>query len=199
LEITLPEEEVNVLILGEVLELGERVSAFKVESEGEVLFQGTSIGHCRACRLPEGKYASLTVTFTESADIPVIGRVSVHRLEDLPDEPPATTVGLNLAELSGAKTTFSPDFKEAIVNFGGVYPFNMLRFVLDEGGSYEVFAFNGTDYESIATGSCEKKTRFKVNTDRLIEGSYQIKVVSTAPLNEIDAVQVKWKPEEEKK
>ncbi|MBQ6824294.1 MAG: alpha-L-fucosidase [Clostridia bacterium] len=199
LEIALPGDPVNVLILGEVPELGERVSAFTVESEGKVLFQGTSVGHCRACLLPEGNYKRLTVTFTESADVPVLGRVSVHRFEDLPDEPPETTVGLNLAELSGASTTFSPDRKEAVVNFGGVYPFNMLRFVLEEGGSYEVFAFNGTAYESLATGSCDRKTRFKITTDRLIEGSYQVKVVATAPLNEIDAVQVKWKPEEDKK
>ena len=199
LEIALPGDLVNVLILGEVLELGERVSAFTVESEGKVLFQGTSVGHCRACLLPEGNYKRLTVTFTESADVPVLGGVSVHRFEDLPDEPPETTVGLNLAELSGATTAFSPDRKEAVVNFGGVFPFNMLRFVLEEGGSYEVFAFNGTAYESLATGSCDHKTRFKITTDRLIEGSYQVKVVATAPLNEIDAVQVKWKPEEDKK
>ncbi|MBQ8893666.1 MAG: alpha-L-fucosidase [Clostridia bacterium] len=199
LEITLKEESLcNVLLLGEVLELGERVSAFTVESEGEVLFQGTSVGHCRACLLPERKYRSFKVTFTAPV-VPVIGEVKVHRFEDLPDDPPTSTVGLNLAELSAAKTTFTPDLREAVVNFGGVYPFNMLRFVLEEGGSYEVFAFNGTEYESITTGSCDQKTRFKVVTDRLIEGSYQVKVVSTAPLSEIDAVQVKWKPEEDKK
>lgn len=200
LEITLPEEPLcNVLILGEVLALGERVSAFTVESEGEVLFEGTSIGHCRACQIPERRYRSLKITFTQSAELPVIGRVGLHYFEDVPDEAPASTVGLNLAELSAAKTTFTPDFKEAVVNFGGVYPFNYFRFVLDGAGDYEVLAFNGTDYESVCHGHADQQERFKIVLDQPIEGSYQIKVVSTAPLNEIAAVQVKWVPENDKK
>ena len=189
----------NVLLLGEVLELGERISAFTVEGDGEPLFQGGAVGHCRACLLPEKEYKTVTVTFTESADIPVLGRVGLHLFEDVPDEAPTNTEGMNLAEFPGAKTVYSPDFRTAEVEFGGVYPYNFFRFVPEETADYELFAFNGATYERIAAGRAEGRKSCKVVLEKPVEGSYRMKVVCTAPLNEIAAVQVKYRPQPDKK
>jgi len=193
----------NTLLLGEVLELGERISAFTIEEiAGETvteLFAGTSVGNCRACKLPEKEYRHLRICIRKAMAEPALRRIGLHYFEDAPEETLSSMEGVNLAELSAAKLSFSDDLKEMTVHFGGIYPFDYLRFVMEDMGEYELFCFDGTEFRSAYKGSVEKKTSVKLHLPATQEGSYQIKICATAPLSVAAGAQVMLFPGVQKK
>lgn len=204
LDLILPEpRRINTLLLGEVIELGERASAFTVEEvEGETvteLFAGTSIGNLRACKLPEKEYRHLRIRIQKAMAEPTLRRIGLHYFEDAPEEEMTSMVGVNLAELSAAKVTFSEDLLEMNVHFGGIYPFDYVRFVIEGAGEYEILAFDGTDFQSIYQGAAEKISSIKLHLPKMQEGSYQIKIRATAPLSKAAGAQVMVFPGTQKK
>lgn len=204
IDIVLPKEQLlNVLCLGEVVELGERISSFTVEEIiGETATEiatATSVGYYRAVKLPQKNYSHLRIKIQKAIAPPVLRTLALHYFEDTAEEEPANTVGLNLAEFSAATVTFSADNKTMHVAFGGVYPFDFLRFLMEDAGEYELFCFNGTDYESVYKGSVDKKTSVKLLLNEPHEGSYQIKLCSTAELSRAAGIQVKLYPSQQKK
>lgn len=204
IDIVLPQEQVlNVLCLGEMVQLGERISRFTVqEVTGETVTEiaaGTSVGYYRAVKLPEKAYSHLRVRIDQALAAPVLRTLELHFFEDAIEEAPASTVGMNLAEFSAAQVSFSEDSKTVQVAFGGVYPFDYVRFVMESAGEYELFCFDGTDYQPVYKGSADKKTGVKILLPQVQEGSYQIKICATAELSQAAGVQVKLYPGEQKK
>ena len=198
LTLELPQEQrINTLILEEVIELGERICAFSLEGLTEegatLLFEGGSIGNCRACKIPEGNYRRLRLTLEGKAE-PTLRTLGLHYFEDAKEEEPASLIGVNLAELPGASVSFSEDQKEMNIHFGGIYPFNYLRFQIEAAGEYELLAFDGTDFQSVFKGATEKISSVKLFLDQMQEGSYQIKLRATAPLSLAAGAQVMIHP-----
>ena len=74
-----------------------------------------------------------------------------------------------------ANITMSEDKKEVLINFGGIYAFDTISFLGRLWGNYEVFAFDGSKFYSIASGY-SPDYRVTVKLDKPIESSYQIKI-----------------------
>ncbi len=182
IDITLPEDvpPVNVLTLGEKVELGERITSFTLEAldgaEPKKLCTGTSVGYFRAMRFEKGKYKRLRLTVT-GAMAPLTLRTLAIGIydEDTSEEAKQMTEG-NLAALSSAETVISEDGKTAVINFGGIYSFDTVCFFGGHsGGSYRISAFDGSKFYTVAEGAA-KEHYVCAKTCSPITSSYQVKI-----------------------
>jgi alpha-glucosidase len=72
-------------------------------------------------------------------------------------------------------STIESKYTEAIINFGGIYPFDTVSFLGHLWGKYEFFAFDGSKFYSIGAGySTDYRVTLKLEAP--IESSYQIKI-----------------------
>ena len=172
-------EEFNVLLLGEKIELGERILSYKLESldskEPTTVCEGTSVGHLKATRFKTGCYKHLRLTLNGIAAPVTLRHLALHRYDEDMSDPTNSIMKENLATLKSANITISEDRKEAIINFGGIYNFDTVSFLGALWGSYEVSAFDGSKFYSIASGY-SPDYRITVQLEEAITSSYQIKI-----------------------
>lgn len=182
IDIIMPEgtPEFNTIILGEKVELGERIEAFTLESldegEAKILVSGTSVGYLRALTFEAGAYKRLKLT-VKGAVAPITLRTLSLNIydEDMSDEA-VSLKRKNLATLPGSQVIFSDDNTAAQVMFGGIYPFDTVAFnVRWMGGDYKISAFDGSKFYVVAEGSASSY-QVKVDLPMRVEGSYQIKI-----------------------
>ena len=182
IDIIMPEgvPEFNTIILGEKVELGERIEAFTLESLDEgnakILVSGTSVGYLRALTFESGSYKRLKLT-VKGAIAPITLRTLSLNIydEDTSDEA-MSLKRQNLALLPEAQVIFSEDNKAAQVIFGGIYSFDKVVFsVRWAGGDYKISAFDGSKFYVIAEGRADGY-QVKVDFSTRVEGSYQIKI-----------------------
>ena len=169
----------NVLIIGEKIELGERITSFKLEGhDGEkyvTVAEGTSVGYLKATRFKECTYKNLRLTL-EGITAPVtLRRLALHHYDEDKSDPTTSLTKENLALMPSASISLSDDRKEAIINFGGIYPFDTVSFVGHLWGKYEFSAFDGSKFYSIGAGY-SPDYRVTLKLDNPIESSYQIKI-----------------------
>ena len=169
----------NVLMLGEKIELGERITAFTLESldgdEPVAITSGTSVGYLKASRFKACSARHLRLTL-EGITAPVTLRhLALHHYEEDTSDPINSITKENLASASGACITMSEDRTEAIINFGGIYPFDTISFLGSLWGNYEFFAFDGSKFYSLDKGF-SPDYRVTLKLDEPITGSYQIKI-----------------------
>jgi hypothetical protein len=87
-EIELPNPElINVFTIAELIEAGERVKSFKLESvdedgSTELLYEGTSIGFYRAVQFKSGYYKCLRFTVTDTLAQPMLLNFGLYYFED---------------------------------------------------------------------------------------------------------------------
>lgn len=186
IDIILPENTpaFNTLILGEKVELGERITSFTLESldaeETKILYTGTSVGYLRAVKFDVGEYKRLRLT-VNGAKAPVTLRTLSLNIydEDTSDEAQSMK-RQNLATLASAQTVISDDRKSAQIIFGGIFPFDTICFnAAWHGGQYKIYAFDGSKYYLVAEG---KTTDYSVcvRLDTQITSSYQVKIEYTS-------------------
>ena len=190
IDITLPDNSPasNVLIIGEKVELGERITSFTLESldseEAKILYQGTSVGYLRAVKFEKGEYKRLRLTLYGIVAPITLRTLSLNYYEEDTSPEALLMKRTNLAELESAKTVISDDRKSAEVTFGGIYPFDTVCFnCYWDGGEYTVSAFDGSKYYSIATGTA-KDRNIQIKLDEPITSSYQVKIEYTKPLSQ---------------
>ncbi|MBQ4071904.1 MAG: alpha-L-fucosidase [Clostridia bacterium] len=179
-DILLPEgtPEYNVLLLGEFVRLGERITEFKLEAidsgEPQLLCSGTSVGYLRAVRFDKTDKKHLRLTLVGAAK-PLTLRTLSLNVYDSEGERGATDSGkTNLARLKSAEIIFSEDNKSARVMFGGIFPFDTIAFSAHwHGGKYTLYAFDGSKYYPIGEGVA-KKYRVVHKLPEPIRTSYQI-------------------------
>ena len=169
----------NVLMLGEKVELGERITAYKLEAiEGDKLIkiaEGTSVGYLKATRFSECSYKHLRLTLTGITAPVTLRHLALHFYEEDKTDPTVSIIKDNLANNTSATITLSEDRKEAIINFGGIYPFDTVSFLGALWGNYEFSAFDGSKFYMIGSGySPDYRVTLKLDTP--IESSYQIKI-----------------------
>lgn len=173
------EYETNVLIIGEKIELGERMTSFKLEctdgDEPVLLATGTSVGYLKAVRYKSGVYKNLRLTLEGIVAPITLRHLAVHKYDEDTSDPTNAIVKENLANMESASITMSDDRKEVIINFGGIYPFDTVSFLRMLWGKYEVSAFDGSKFYPIASGD-SPDYRVTVKLDQPIESSYQIKI-----------------------
>ena len=176
--------EINVLKIGEMVELGERITSFKLESldgdEPAVLLDCTSVGYLRAERFRTGKYKRLRLTLN-AIEAPVTLRVLALHTYDEDNEEEARLAALakreNLAAMASSKISYSEDGLTATINFGGIYPFDTVSFNMQYQGEYRISAFDGANFYEIASGWCGDYV-LDLNLGRVIDSSYQIQIWS---------------------
>ena len=185
IELTKP-ERINVFAVAELIEAGERVKRFKLESVNEdgsteLLYEGTSIGFYRAVQFKSGYYKCLRFTVTDTLAQPMLLNFGLHYFEDH-YEKAETKLGNNIVK----SIESSDNGKCAVANFGGIYPFNYIELNLAPDSAYKVYAFNGSSYEMLTEGISNSEI-VKIHLKDVIEGSYQIKIEADTNVNNIYA------------
>lgn len=169
----------NVLMLGEKIELGERITAFKLEAiDGEntvTVTEGTSVGYLKASRFKECSYRRLRLTL-EGIQAPITLRhLALHLYDEDKSDPTTSITKENLARMTSASISMSDDRKEAIINFGGIYPFDTVSFLGSLWGSYDISAFDGAKFYPLSSGY-SPEYRVTLKLDEPVTTSYQIKI-----------------------
>jgi hypothetical protein len=143
--------------------------------EPTTVCEGTSVGHLKATRFKTGCYKHLRLTLNAIAAPVTLRHLALHRYDEDMSDPTNSIMKENLATLKSANITISEDRKEAIINFGGIYNFDTVSFLGALWGSYEVSAFDGSKFYSIASGY-SPDYRITVQLEEAITSSYQIKI-----------------------
>ena len=171
----------STLILGEKVELGERITAFKLEAldgdKPEILYTGTSVGYLRAVKFKVGEYKKLRLTL-EGMKAPVTLRTLSLNVYDEEESTDGTGARVELTTLSSAECILSADGKDAQIMFGGIFPFDRVSFMTHAGSEYRVYAFDGSKYYPVAEGVANTY-RVNIELDEPILSSYQIKIESS--------------------
>ena len=169
----------NVLMIGEKIELGERITSFKLEAirdeDTVVIAEGTSVGYLKAARFKAGSYKHLRLTLVGITAPLTLRHLALHYYEEDQKDPTSSITKDNLATQKSSHVSISDDRKEAIINFGGIYPFDTVSFLGALWGKYEFFAFDGSKFYSIGAGY-SPDYRVTLKLDEPIESSYQIKI-----------------------
>ena len=174
LDMILPKpKRINVFSIGELVEAGERIVSFKLESiedgEARLLYRGTSVGFRRAFIFEGGEYGHLRFTVTEAVAPALLTRIGLYLFEDCDDAEEADPDGELVKTIDLSRNGCRAD-----VFFGGIYPFDRIEFSLDKQSEYKVYAFSGQVYELIHEG--EAIGRVGINLPVPISDSYQIRI-----------------------
>lgn len=178
-------ENINVFAVGEEVRLGERITEFTVESVTDngtdLLYSGKSIGFFRAVRLPEGMYRHIRFTIKNALASPVINKLGLYRFDESAETSEETDASFNLCETPSSKIEISDDRRSATINFGGIFPFDCVRFGISRPDEYKIYAFSGTEWYEIFSGKAES-TDVRIKLREKINGSYQIKLCTASPI-----------------
>ena len=178
----------NMFEIGEAIEYGHRVRGFKIEAlvEGEwkTLYDGECIGYKWAEYFDEVTTDTVRVSVYDAVAAPLLRSFGLYLLDTSVFEEEKrikhAMSGKNLAEGKSARVNYSE--REVEVEFGGVYPFNTVSFNSLGGWKYEIYAFDGSNYQLIFTGHKAGKEQV-VRLPETVKTSYKMKLVSTSPIN----------------
>lgn len=193
-EIKLPKaEKLNVFAVSELVEAGERVTEFTLESidecgNTELLYKGTSIGFYKAVQFKEGMYDRLRFTVTDALNKPLLKNFGLHYFENIENAADKETEKTeeNLVKRVESKN----DGRTAVAEFDGIFAFNYIEFRAEKGSAYKVYAFNGLSYSEIASGTAQDET-VKLGLSVAIDGSYQIMIEADVAVKNIRIVNKK--------
>ncbi len=171
-------KKINCIRLEEDIAFGQRINNFVVEAlqggKWTLLSQGKVVGNCFARHFDTITADALRIT--GQADIkPVLKYVGAfyadeaYFVESFESGEIFDLVNLPSAKIINNKT-------EVEIEFGGIFPFNTVIFEGEKLPYFEIFAFNGSQYESVYFGV--HSSEHEVCQFKLIEGSYKIKIVS---------------------
>ncbi len=164
----------NVFALGEVFEFGERIVSFKLtdRESGDTVCESTSVGRLKAVRFEPKALKSLTL------EIEALAPVTVKRMHLYFYEAPKAKEKLltkeNLMKGESARVEMNAAKTSAILNFGGIFPFNTISYKTAAPSEYRIEAFDGTEFYTVAEGiSQEAHSTVSVDT---VSGAYQIRI-----------------------
>ena len=180
-DIVLPENtpEFNVIILGEKVELGERITEFTLEcldsGAPEILARGTSVGYLRALKFKSTKGRNLRLTIVGAVTPITLRKLSLNVYDNEGETSAVSSEKQNLAELKSAELILSENEKRVQVMFGGIYPFDTISFMTRWRGKYKISAFDGSKYYCVAEGDA-KQYRVTHKLNEPIRDSYQVMI-----------------------
>ena len=191
LTVELPEkQEIDCLSLGEYIELGVRVCGYKVEAlvDGEwiELADKKSIGYKRLICFAPVTTDKIRLTIYDAAAAPVLREFGLYKLSrDIFSEERKARGDIknakDLCKLPSASITY--EGKTATVHFGGIYPFNTIKFKGCGMHSFTFYAFDGSKYYSILKGTRPMEEQI-IHLDTTIDSSYQFRFEGSHPADE---------------
>lgn len=197
LTLRLPEAKTfDCFAIGEYVELGQRIDGYKVEAKVDgawvLLAQKQSIGFKTVHHFAPVCSDTVRLTVLSAAAPPVLREFGLYKLSqdifaakrEMADK---MEKAVDLCTLSTAEIL--REDKELTVAFGGIFPFNTIRFDGNGVWRYEILAFDGTKYYSVFKGNkpaCDQVVRL----EHTVEGSYQLKFVTSRPLPPEFALQI---------
>lgn len=187
IQIKLPREKrFNTFVIGEYIPLGVRVSGYrisaKVNGEWALLKDKKSMGYLWAEYFDEISSDEVKIELYSFLAPPVIRCFGLYHLEIDPYGERKT--GGNARDLAKGKSAHVIYEKEgAVVEFGGIYPFNTVMFNGKGIWNYRLEAFDGSNYYEVCRG-VRPEERHVIRLPKRIEGSYQIRLVTGIPGNE---------------
>ena len=172
-------QKINCLRLEEDIAFGQRINGFTVEalqdSKWQLLLEGKVIGNCFARHFDTVKAEAIRITFT--SDLPsVLKYVGAFYADEsfFVESFELNDNIFDLAAIQSAKIIHNKT--EVEIEFGGIFPFNTVIFEDEKIPFFEIFAFNGSQYESVYFGV--HSSEHEVCKFQTVEGSYKIKLVS---------------------
>ena len=190
IEVNLGEKRTfDTVVIGEYIELGVRVRGFKIEScqdgEWHLLADKKSIGYKKAVFVGKTTTDRLRITIYDAAAAPVIREFGLYDFggAGYEDDVSRTTPGesVDIASNPGAKVICIDD--GVVVQFGGIFPFNTVKFNGDGISSYELLIFNGSSFQPAAKGE-STGGEVVISLDETVEMSYQIKLKTDKKVDE---------------
>lgn len=175
----------NMFEIGEAVEYGHRVRGFRLEAladgEWRTLFDGQCIGYKWADYFPAVTSDTVRITVYDAKDTPLLCSFGLYTLDtSVFAEEEKVKSGKNLAAGKSAKINYSQN--EVEVEFGGVYPFNTVTFSTSGMWKYEIYAFDGSNYQLIYTGFKPHRNQI-TKLPETIKASYKMKLVATTEID----------------
>ncbi len=178
----------NVFAIGEVFELGERITEVILRDKlrDEVIATATSVGRLRAMRFKPREIKSLRVEIKSPTNV-LISTLALWSYV------PPTSIAegkceKNLLKNSGATMTVDNYYGVTFIAFGGIYPFNTVSFSAEAPCKYKLSAFDGSKFYPLCEGESEDE-HITVKTER-IDSSYQIKLEIDTKFKNADSFSV---------
>lgn len=182
LEITLPEAKTfDTFVIGEYIELGVRVKGFTVEAlvngEWKLLADKKSIGFKKAVYFDEITSDKIRITIYDAGAAPVLREFSLYSFNRAGYDPDSKkeTAGekFNIAENPSANIIYEDD--GVLVQIGGLFPYNTIKFNGEGIDKYELHIFNGARFRVEKSGENPGNDE-TITLDKTEIGSYQFKL-----------------------
>jgi hypothetical protein len=180
-----------MLTLREVNGAGHRITDVEIHAlvngKWHLLEKSKCVGNRLAVRFPSVVTEKIKVKVLSALGEPLIYGFGIYMLKLDENDKKADAVSVNYAESPLCRIERGE--KELDINFGGVLPFNFIS--VDDGAkrNYELYIFNGAQFERLACGSAENKIEIKL--DKEIDYAYRIKLVSDTPFDKNAKITVK--------
>ncbi len=181
---------VDTFSIGEKIELGIRVREYRVEAwvdgQWKQLAQKRSMGYLWAERFDRVTTDRVRILILDAVAAPVLRHFGLYTMPDsyyeaVQAQKNMLKTAVDLAHLPNAKII--PEEQGVKVEFGGIYPFNMVCFRGGEIGEYEIHAVNGSSYECVHRG--RKPGQYEiVRLQKTVEHAYQMKLITFRENNE---------------
>lgn len=184
LEITLTEKKTfDTVILGEVAENGVRIGGYTLEAEIDgkwtLIADKKSIGFKKAIHFDPITSDKIRITIYDSAATPMIREVGIHAFREAGYPAAETRVApgdkFDIATNPSVNYEYHDD--GLLVQIGGLYPYNTIKFCGDGIKEFEVLAFNGTQFYSVYKGVNPAHEEV-VKLSETVTGSYQFKILT---------------------
>ena len=179
--VSLPEKRTfNTFLIGEYIPLGVRVCGYrvfaKVDGTWLLLKDKKSIGYLWAEYFDQVCSDEIKIELYEFLAPPVLRCFGLYYMEIDPfAEKKVGAEAKDLAKGKSARVIYKDN--GAVVEFGGVYPFNTVMFNGKGIRRYRLEAFDGSNYYEVFQGVRPDERQVIRLQDR-IEGSYQIRLVT---------------------
>lgn len=190
IEIQLPKEETfDTFVIGEYIELGVRVCGYKVEvfadGEWKLIADKKSIGYKKAVYFGKTTSDKVRITIYDAAAAPVLREFGLYSFEsagyDINEIRQAPGEIIDIAKNPSANIIYEED--GVLVQIGGLFPFNTIKFNGEGIDEYELLIFNGAQFYSVEKGE-NPKGEITITLDETVRNSYQFKLRTNKKVDE---------------
>lgn len=162
----------------EVIELGERIIEHSlsamINGAWVEIAKNTSIGNLKAAYFPQITASKLKFKVKGYAP-PVLESFGLHKLPlDIQNNIPVNTAE-DIMTHKNASIEILNDNNTLIANFGGIYPFNIVKLSCCNVWKLTISAFDGQKYYKIYE-TVQPEREFTLKLPNVIDGSYQVKI-----------------------